>query len=188
MTGAGNLFEAPGSNDRERFDALMRAEGSKIYSLAVRLTGNPADGQDLAAETFVRAFHSFSSFRGEAAFGTWVHRICLNLWKNRLRAQKRRHFWSHFSLGNGDDEGVPLDPPSREPSPDAPLMDGERREAVAAALDRLSPEEKAIVVMRDLDDASYDEISRALDVPLGTVKSRLARARGRLQELLKDCL
>src|SRR5690242_12721928 len=113
MAEIGNLSEGAGSDLRERFDALMRQEGARIYALAVRLAGNCADGQDLAADTFVRAFRAFGSFRGDAAFGSWVYRICLNTWKNRLRAQKRRYFWSHFSLGGREDEdGPPLDPPS----------------------------------------------------------------------------
>jgi RNA polymerase sigma-70 factor (ECF subfamily) len=190
MGNAGNFLEGPGSKERERFDALMRREGSRIYTLSVRLAGNAADGQDLAAETFVQAFRAFGSFRGESAFGTWVYRICVNRWKNRLRAQKRRFFWSHISIGfrGEEDDAPPLDPPSPEPPLDRPLEDEERRKAVADALERLPPEDRTVVVLRDLDDRPYEEISLSLRIPLGTVKSRLARARAKLQDMLKDVL
>jgi RNA polymerase sigma-70 factor (ECF subfamily) len=187
---AGNFSAAQASKEKETFDALMRREGPRIYALAVRLTGNVADGQDLAAETFVRAFRGFGAFRGEAAFASWVYRICLNLWKNRLRAQKRRRFWSHFSIGAAadDDDAPPLDPPSPEPPPDAAAETADRRRQVAAALDKLDPEDRAIVLMRETDDKSYEEIAGGLGIPLGTVKSRLARARGKLRALLEPMI
>jgi RNA polymerase sigma factor (sigma-70 family) len=188
-TGPGNLSEDAGSNERARFDALMRQEGPRIYALALRLAGNAADGQDLAADTFVRAFRAFGSFRGDAAFGSWVYRICLNTWKNRLRTRQRRFFWSHFSLGGRDDEDAPaFDPPSPEPPPDAPLEKEERRRRVADALDSLGAEDRTILVLRDVEDKPYEEIAELLGLPLGTVKSRLARARLKLRDLLKDTL
>lgn len=186
---AGNLSAPPGSDLRTRFDALMRAEGPRVYALAVRLTGNLADGQDLAADAFIRAFQSFAGYRGEAAFGTWMYRICVNTWKNRLRAQKRRHFWDHFSFSSRkdeDDDFPPLELASAEPGPEGVADAAEERRRVEGALDRLPPEDRAVVLMRDVDDRSYEEIAQALEVPLGTVKSRLARARLKLRNLLKD--
>jgi RNA polymerase sigma factor (sigma-70 family) len=186
----GNFPAETGSDLRGRFDALMRAEGPRIYSLAVRLAGNAADGQDLAAETFVRAFKSFGAFRGEAAFATWVYRICVNTWKNRLRAQKRRYFWSHFSFGprQDDEDGAVLELPAPEPGPDRLVDQEDRRRRIEDALERLSDEDRGVVVMRDVDDRSYEDIAQFLGIPLGTVKSRLARARLRLRTLLKDIL
>ena len=186
---AGNLSGDSVSEERRRFDALMRREGPRIYALAVRLTGNVADGQDLAADTFVRAYRAFGSFRGEAAFGTWVYRICLNLWKNQLRARKRRCFWSHFSLGARDDDGAaPMDPPSPEPTPEKSVDADERRRRIQEALDRLSPEDRSIVLLRETENSPYEDIAVHLGLPLGTVKSRLARARWKLRDLLKDLL
>src|SRR5512141_2477885 len=84
------------SKERERFDALMRREGSRIYTLAVRLTGSVADGRDLAERAFVGAFRSFGSLRGDSAFGTRAYRICLDFWKKRQRTKKRSYFLSRF--------------------------------------------------------------------------------------------
>jgi len=89
------------------FEQVMRENGPLIYTLAVRLTGNSADGQDLAQETFVKAYENFSQFRGESEAGTWLYRICVNLWKNRVRYEKRRFFWRHFSLGSRDGDSPP---------------------------------------------------------------------------------
>lgn len=185
----GNKLDNPGSDMKARFDALMRKEGPRLFTLAVRLTGNTADGQDLAADTFVRAFRSFDSFRGDAAFSTWVYRICMNLWKNRLRTMKRRKFWSHFSLGEREDEDSPsLDLPGSEPPLDAEMEAGERRLRVEEALGNLEPEDRSILLLRETEDRSYDDIASTLGIPLGTVKSRLARSRDKLRFLLKDVL
>lgn len=189
MQETGNLSTTAGSDVRARFDALMRAEGPRVYALAVRLTGNLADGQDLAADTFVRAFQGFAAYRGDAAFGTWVYRICVNTWKNRLRSQKRRHFWDHFSFSSRKDENdepLEMDLASPEPGPDGTAEAAERRKQIESALDRLPPEDRAVLLMRDVDDKRYEEIAQALQVPLGTVKSRLARARVKLRALLKE--
>lgn len=182
----GNISDGAVSEEKARFEALMRDSGPRIYALAVRLTGNAADGQDLAAETFIQAWRHFAKFRGEAAFGTWAYRICVNLWKNRVRAEKRRKFWSHFSLsaGKDGDDAPPLDPPAPDRPLDARLTDDERRRSVTDALDRLDPEEKIVVLLRETEEKSYDEIAEALGVAVGTVKSRLFRARERLRTLL----
>src|SRR5262245_21296514 len=129
----------------------MRQEGPRLYTLAVRLTGNASDGQDLAAETFVRAFRSFGSFRGEAAFGT-----CRKLRKNQLRARKRRFFWGHFSIGSSDDsdETPALGPADPAPAPDALAEKDERRRRVEAALGKLEPDDRTILLLRETEDLS----------------------------------
>jgi len=184
-----NFPAASNSNNKDDgdFERLMRQEGPRIFTLAVRLTGNIADGQDLAQETFVRAYKNFAGFRGEAQFGTWIWRICVNLWKNRVVYEKRRSFWKHISLGTpkNDDDGPGLDLPSGEPPLDRPLEINERQRLVADGLAALEPKDRAILVLRDMEDRAYEEIAELLDIPLGTVKSRLARGRGKLREKLK---
>ena len=162
----------------------MRANGPAVYTLAARLTGNPSDGQDLAQETFLKAFEHWEAFRGESAVSTWLYRICVNQWKNRVRYEKRRAFWKHFSLDAGGPEN---EEPVRElPAPDAPLGQSmevrEKQAAVQAALAGLKSEDRVILVLREIDDKSYEEIADLLDVPIGTVRSRLARAREKLVE------
>jgi len=164
----------------------MRENGPRIYTLAVRLSGNLADGQDLAQDTFVQAWRHWERFRGDSDVGTWLHRICVNRWKNRVRYEKRRSFWKHFSL-NGffhDDEESPRDVAGDDPPLDQTLDASERQAAVQRALSDLDPHDRSIVVLRDMEDRSYEEMAAILGLPLGTVKSRLARSRERLRQKL----
>jgi len=174
-------------SDIHDFEAVMRANGPKIYTLAIRLTGNVSDGQDLAQETFVKAYEYWGNFRGESEASTWLYRICVNQWKNRVRYERRRAFWKHFSIDAGGDDG---EKPARElPAPDAPLdkplEDHERQAAAQSALSSLKPEDRAILLMREIEDRSYEEIAELLDIPIGTVRSRLARAREKLIDQFK---
>jgi RNA polymerase sigma-70 factor (ECF subfamily) len=172
-------------NPSDDFEAMMRANGPKIYTLAVRLAGNAADGQDIAQDTFVKAYAHWEKFRGDADVGTWLYRICVNCWKNRVRYERRRAFWKHFSL---DDRSESDENPIHElPSPEAPMDQSleirERQASVQAALAKLKPEDRALLVMREMDDKSYEEIAGFLEVPIGTVRSRLARAREKLVDI-----
>jgi len=164
----------------------MRENGPRIYSLAVRLSGNLADGQDLAQETFLKAYKNWGNFRGDADLSTWLYRICLNAWKNRVRYEKRRSFWRHFSLdAKSEEDEQPRELASSDAPLDHRLESMDRGEQLHAALAELEPEERAIVVLRDMEDKPYEEIARELHLPLGTVKSRLARSRERLRLLLQ---
>jgi RNA polymerase sigma-70 factor, ECF subfamily len=171
------------------FETVMRENGPLIYTLAVRLTGNAADGQDLAQETFVKAYENFSRFREESAASTWLYRICVNLWKNRVRYEKRRFFWKHFSLdGKVGDDGAPTELMGTDRPLEA-VQEGTDQDAlVQQALAQLKPEDRALLVMCDMDDRSYEEISELLDIPLGTVKSRIARSRERLRQILEPIM
>jgi RNA polymerase sigma-70 factor, ECF subfamily len=177
--------------NRETFDAMMRVHGPRIYTLAMRLTGRPADGQDLAQDTFVKAYEHWESFRAEAEVGTWLYRICVNTWKNRVRYEKRRSFWKHFSLSAaaGPDEEAPApELPSGEAPPAEVIETADRQGLVQKALSDLEPEDRAILILRDMEDRPYDEIAALLGVPLGTVKSRLARSREKLRQTLAPLL
>lgn len=168
------------SKGPEDFVELVRRHSPKIYGLALRLCGNPVDGEDLAQETFIAAYRRLDQFRGDADFGSWAYRICVNLWKNRVRYEKRRAFWKHvpfFGGGRDDDDPKPLDIADPRDVTDAPAEAAERRKWVRDAIAQLAPEERAALVLREMEDKSYEEIAELLDLPLGTVKSRIARAR-----------
>jgi RNA polymerase sigma-70 factor (ECF subfamily) len=166
----------------------MRRESVNIYSLAVRLMGNAVDGEDLAQDTFLAAYRKFSQFRGEAAFGTWVYRICVNLWKNRVRYEKRRFFFFHRSLDAPEEDRPPLDLADPKDRAETAAEAGDRDRRIDQALQALDPAHRAVVVLRDVEDKSYEEIAELLDIPVGTVKSRLARARQELKARLSAFL
>jgi RNA polymerase sigma-70 factor (ECF subfamily) len=188
---SGNISPGEGSNLEERdFEPLLRRHGPKIYALSVRLCGNAADGEDLAQETFLTAYRRLGQFRGEADFGSWAYRICVNLWKNRVRYEKRRSFWKHISFSGKDvgDDSPPLDLADPKDVTEAPAEAEERRRWVQEAMKKLEPHERAALVLREVEDKSYEEIADLLDLPLGTVKSRIARARESMRTLLKPLM
>jgi RNA polymerase sigma-70 factor (ECF subfamily) len=167
---------------------LLEKHAALVYNLAARLTGNRSDAEDLAQDALLRAVRALPGFRGDSLASTWLYRITVNTWKNRVRSEKRRAFWRTATLGliSGDDG----DGPVREPAaPDAPLDAGleteERAAAVQEALMGLDGDDRAIVVLRDVEDRSYGEIGEVLGLREGTVKSRLSRARAKLKTLLE---
>lgn len=159
-----------------------------VYNLALRLTGNRADAEDLAQDALLKALRALPGFRGESLASTWAYRITVNAWKNRVRAEKRRAFWKTVTLGfygkDQDGEDELRDLPAKEPGLDAGLETDERAAQVQKALLELDEDDRAIVVLRELQERSYEEIGEALGLPQGTVKSRLFRARAKLAALL----
>jgi RNA polymerase sigma-70 factor (ECF subfamily) len=165
---------------------LLEQAAGPVFNLALRLTGNRADAEDLAQDALLRAVRALPDFRGDSRVATWAYRITVNAWKNRLRAEKRRAFWRAATLGliSGDDDAV-RDIKADEPALDAGLETAERSAAVRTALLELDADDRAIVVLRELEEQSYEEIGMALGLAEGTVKSRLFRARARLKTLLE---
>ncbi|MBI5629863.1 MAG: sigma-70 family RNA polymerase sigma factor [Elusimicrobia bacterium] len=174
------------SNSVSEREFLERHSGL-VYNLALRLTGNPSDAEDLAQDALLRALKGLGTFRGECAASTWAYRITVNAWKNRVRSEKRRGFWKMLpiSLFTQEDRENGLALKSPEPAPDAALEAGERESLVQKALMELDEESRAILVLREIQGQSYQDIARALEIPEGTVKSRLWRARLALKESLR---
>jgi RNA polymerase sigma-70 factor (ECF subfamily) len=166
-------------------EELVRKYADMVYNLALRLTQNRADAEDLAQDALTKAVKAWDGFRGEADPGSWLYRIVVNAWKNSLRSKSKLGFLRFFS-GNGENEVLsePADIPGPDPSPEQHAESSEKKRLIDKAMKRLTPEERAVLVLRELDGRSYEEISESLDIPLGTVKSRLARARDILAEEL----
>jgi len=159
-----------------------------VYNLALRLTGNRADAEDLAQDALLRAIRALPGFRGESLASTWLYRITVNSWKNRVRSEKRRAFWRTITLGlvTGDDgEETVRELPASDPPLDANLEQEEKSAGVQRALLELDDDDRAIVVLRYVEEKSYEEIGAVLGLPQGTVKSRLFRARAKLKVLLE---
>lgn len=166
---------------------FLEKHAELVYNLSLRLTGNASDAEDLAQDALLRCLKALSGFRGESAASTWAYRITVNTWKNRVRSEKRRGFWRTVSLGFFDEDGreETRDFAADEPAMDAGLETEEAGELVQKALMELDEESRAVVVLRDIQEQPYEEIAKALDLPLGTVKSRLSRARAALKDKLK---
>ena len=158
-----------------------------VFNVALRLTGNRSDAEDLAQDALIRALRALPKFRGDSKLSTWVYTITVNTWKNRVRAEKSRGFWKTISFGafgNEDDDEPVYEPKGN----DAPLDTELEKEGTAAvvqkALLQLDADDRAIVVLREIEERSYGEIGEVLGLAEGTVKSRLFRARAKLKVLL----
>lgn len=164
------------SGDRHAFEQLLDAYETRIYRLALRFTGNETDAEDLTQEIFLAVYHGLARFRGDSAPGTWIYRVAMN---HCLEFRRKRR-----------PEQVPLEEEIALTSTDwrdDPIQSIQQRELatrIEAALHRLSPAQRDVVVLHELQGLTYQEVATVLDVPIGTVKSRLANAFRRLRDLL----
>jgi RNA polymerase sigma-70 factor (ECF subfamily) len=170
------LIAACRSGKTEAFGVLVGRYQDRLYPTVFRLTGCAEDALDLLQEAFLRAFQKLDHFNGESSFYTWIYRIAVNLALSDLR--KRRPPVTG---------GLSIDPPDRraEDDPAASLERAEREERIQQALSALAPDHRTIVVMKEFDDLRYEEIGAMLGIPVGTVRSRLHRARCELRERLR---
>ncbi len=165
--------------DVNAFETLVVEYEKNVYAIAQRMTGNPEDAADMTQETFIKAFNSLQSFRGDSKFSVWLYRIATNVCLDFLRSRNRK---PTVSLSVEDDEGEEsqLDIADESQSPELLLERGLTRDAVRRGLDALSPEYRQILLLREIQGLSYEEISQVLSLEVGTVKSRIFRARKRL--------
>ncbi len=159
------------------WDEVVRTHSARVYRLAYRLTGNPHDAEDLTQDVFVRVFRSLSSYT-PGTFEGWLHRITTNLFLDQVRRKQRIRF-----DGLSDDAAERL--PGREPSPAQAYEDTHFDDDVQRALDSLSPDFRAAVVLCDIEGLSYEEIAATLGIKLGTVRSRIHRGRALLRDALE---
>jgi RNA polymerase sigma-70 factor (ECF subfamily) len=173
------LVEAAAAGSREAFDELVRRYQVTIVGLARALTSGRGDAEDLAQEVFVRAWKSLRSFRGDSTFRTWLHRVAINVVRT---SQSRGARIMRMFAGSTDE--VPEAPSGEEPV-DSALA---RRQVIERALAALPDDMRVAVTLRDMQGLDYREIAALLDVPIGTVESRIFRARQRLKPLLAPLL
>lgn len=177
------IIEKVLAGDNNAFGELVEAYQDRVYNLALRMSGNADDAFDLAQEAFFRAWRGLAGFHFESAFSTWLFRLTSNVCLDWLRAKKRR---PTVSLTTLDDEGEEVQMEIRDPgkSPEELLLAAEDRKALLKALNELPVEYREILTLRAINDLSYEEIGRILDLREGTVKSRLSRARLALRNKL----
>ena len=178
------LVRKAAAGDSDAFEQLVLSYEKPIYNLCLRMCGNADDAMDLTQETFLKAWRSLGSFRADAAFSTWLYRLCSNLCIDHLRReQKRKILPLHVEDSDGDER--PLDVPDPTAGPEERLSAQEDRQQVAVALQSLEPEYREALTLRVLHDLSYADIAAVLQVRGGTVKSRIARAREKMREAMQ---
>ena len=169
------------------FGLLVEKYQDRVFNAALRMVGNHDDALDLTQEAFCRALRSLSRFRGGSVFYTWMFRITMNLCIDFRVKRKRLRVASDIERGDVSESqaGTLFDMvESREPGPVMAVQANEKRERIMAAIMSLEPQDRAIVVLREIEQLDYKQISKVLEVPVGTVKSRLARARLKLRTKL----
>jgi RNA polymerase sigma-70 factor (ECF subfamily) len=175
------------AGDRTAFNRLVLKYQDRIVSLCVRLAGSLPDGQDAAQEVFVKAFRSIGLFKGESRFSTWLYRIAVNTVRNQRRSWWHR-LWSASSHAGGAGEGFCEEIADSGALPDAELQRKRIGRAIGRALLALPARGRELVVLRDIQGLSYEEIEAATGMKLGTVKSGLARAREALRRELSGVM
>jgi RNA polymerase sigma-70 factor (ECF subfamily) len=181
------------AGDATAFNRLVEDRHGDIYALLVRLTDDPEEARDLTQETFLQAFRNIAGFRGDADLRTWLYRIAVNQARNRWRWWKRRRRDRTVSLDApaSDERDTPLsaglsDGDARDPEEQA--LARERETVLLSALRTLSRTYREVIVLRDIEGLSYEEVAVALELNIGTVKSRLSRGRDELRRRLEGSL
>ena len=164
------------------FGQLVRKYQDRLYHTLVHMVGSPEDALDIVQEAFVQAFLKLETFKRESAFYTWLYRIAFNMAASHRRRRKPTLSVEQARESSGSE---PIDP---ELGPEDSVQRDERREQVRKAIAGLNEEHRAVLVLREIDGCRYEEIAEILDVPIGTVRSRLHRARLQLREELKGVL
>ena len=185
------LLEAARTGDEAAFGELVRRYRNQITNYVYRMTNDYELAVDLAQETFLRVYRAADRYQAGYAFSTYIYRIATNLAISELRRRKRRRLVSltgFFQEREQGGEPCELDPVDVRPLQDVSLVANERRAAVGRAIATLPEKYRAPLVLRDIEERSYDEIARILELSEGTVKSRISRARAFLRDKLQDYL
>jgi RNA polymerase sigma-70 factor (ECF subfamily) len=186
------LVERLVARDERAFNALVRAYERRVFALVLRMLGNRAEAEDLAQEVFVQVFKAIGSFRGESKLSTWIYRIAINLCKNRTKYLRVRHSDEQDEL-EALQERVPMGEATKAnvahiERPDEMMSGKQVERIVQQAILQLEPTFRECLVLRDVEELSYEEIGAITGLPEGTVKSRIHRARGQLKEIVEKAL
>lgn len=170
------LVQRVQQGDKSAFDLLVIKYQHKIVHLVNRYVKDPSEAQDVAQDTFIKAYRALGDFRGESAFYTWLYRIAINTAKNYLLSRSRRHF--DYEIDVQDAEQVENSPQLKDiETPENLLMNEQIVAVIKSAIERLPEEMRIAITLREFEGMSYEEIAEAMDCPIGTVRSRIFRAR-----------
>jgi RNA polymerase sigma-70 factor (ECF subfamily) len=184
------LVDRVKSGDQQAFNLLVRKYERKVVRLISRLVRDPAEVEDVAQEAFIKAYRALPQFRGDSAFYTWLYRIAVNTAKNHLVAQGRRPIPLSDILSD-DEDGESFgreDVVSDNQTPDAELLSRQIAETVNRAIEALPQDLRTAVTLREIEGLSYEEIAEAMNCPIGTVRSRIFRAREAIAQQLRPLL
>lgn len=174
------------AGDQEAFAELVRLYQRPIYNLAFRMAGNPEDAEELTQTAFLNAWRGLERFQEDASFFTWLYRLATNACIDFLRHEKRRYTVLQTVSLDDEERQVAAQLPDYRNAPEERALQRDLHETLTRAIQSLSVEHREILIQRELDGLSYQEIAELLDLELGTVKSRIARARLALRRILEE--
>lgn len=181
------LVQRVQAGEKAAFDLLVRKYQHRVLKLVSRFVSDAAEAEDVAQEAFIKAYRALASFRGDSAFYTWLYRIAINTAKNALVSNRRRPV--DFDLDLHDPEQYDRHARLKEgDTPEGVLLTEEIRSVVEKAMEQLPEDLRTAIVLRELEGLSYEEIAEAMDCPVGTVRSRIFRAREAIDKKLKPLL
>ena len=172
------------SGDKRAFDVLVLRYQGKVLKLVMRYVRDAMEAEDVAQEAFIKAYRALPGFRGDSAFYTWLYRIVINTAKNTLVSAKRRPLDYNLDSPDSEQSGL-LSRLTDGETPEQLLLSDEIRRTVEAVMSELPEELRTAIVLRELDGLSYEEIASAVDCPVGTVRSRIFRAREAIDKTLR---
>jgi len=175
------------NGDKRAFDLLVLKYQSKIISLVGRFVHDPHEAQDVAQEAFLKAYRALGNFRGDSAFYTWIYRIAINTAKNYLVAQNRRPPGSDIDAQEAE-QFMDVGSLRENATPERILLTDEIQQTVSQAIEALPDDLRTAITLRELEGLSYEDIATAMDCPVGTVRSRIFRAREAIDTKLKPLL
>lgn len=170
--------------DLQAFEALVSQNEQIIYNIIFRIIGNAEDTYDLSQETFLKAYRKISQFNEASKFSTWLYRIATNTTLDELRRRKGKKTFSIDQGLQGEESDMTFQPVDEDENVEDKLSQKEQRKIIEHGLKELGEDHRAVLILRDMQGLSYDEISQVLDVTLGTVKSRISRARQEMKNIL----
>lgn len=172
--------------ERSAYDLLVLKYQHKVVKLVMRYLRDPADAEDVAQEAFIKAYRALPQFRGDSAFYTWLYRIAINTAKNALAARERQPVSYEFDTQQGEDGPDVISRLKDPETPEGLALTEEIRETVNAAIVALPEDLRTAIVLRELEGLSYEEIAVSMDCPVGTVRSRIFRAREAIDRRLRE--
>jgi RNA polymerase sigma-70 factor (ECF subfamily) len=179
------LINLAKEGDQRSFEALLNKYRNLVYHVMFKMVGNSQEAEDLTQEAFIKAFRALSSFNEEFAFSTWLMKIATNNCIDYLRKKKLRVFSIDEPVKYKDEE-LQFEIPDHDPSPERQLLEEERSKFINNAIESLPPRYRHVILLRHKEEKSYEEIAEILDLPLGTVKARIFRAREMLNKKMKN--
>lgn len=180
------LVQLAQRGDSGAFDALVRRYQHKVVKLVLRYLRDPAEAEDVAQEAFIKAYRALARFRGDSAFYTWLYRIAINTAKNALAARGRSPIEYDLDGPDGEESYEMQARMKDTATPEALALTEEIRSTVTAAIDRLPEDLRTAIQLRELEGLSYEEIAARMQCPVGTVRSRIFRAREAIDARLRE--